>query len=287
MYLSRFSIFISKKGLSITDDGSPEFSYRNAYLLVLAGGLSHFFIDMIGHKELEMNFWYGISIDIQRIHSWGDSYYHIYTAWIILGFTIIIFCSLAALSILRLEMKDILTVIVSLIAITAITSIFPGGLIWGELELSMMVIITIFFFIPLSLLGYTLKDISEKPSKPSVSRVSAEKKMIFLYFINIFLGAIITAASIFALVEYEALGNLFDFNGEYIRILGSIVVFVGAFILILSILLPITKNNTIRRILMYIYIPMLPLIFPFAIYLLFNENEIKAQFIKKLVHKSM
>ncbi len=285
-YFSRFSFYLSKKGLKVIDDGVPELSYRNSYLLVVAGGLSHFFIDMIGHTDLDLNLWPSINLKIEQLHSWGLPYYHTYTAWIVLGFAIIIFVCLAALSILKLEIKDILVVLIVLIAIVVGTSFYPGGQVWGELEMSMMVIIIIYFFIPLTLLGYTLRDITKNPVKQYKSRFSVKQKIMLLYIINIFLGALITTASIFALAEYQSLGEAFGFNGEYIRSIASIVVFAGGFILILSVLLPITKSNIVRKILMNLYIPMLPLIFPFAIYLLFNESEVQGIFTKTKSEKT-
>ncbi len=282
-YFSRFSFSLSKKGLTITDDGVPELSYRDSYLLVVAGGLSHFFIDMLGHTDLDLNLWPSINLKIEQLHLWGATYYHTYTAWIILGFAIIIFVCLTSLSILKLEIKDILVIITVIIATVVVTSFYPGGVVWGELELSMMVIVVIYFFIPLTLLGYSLRNISNNPIKTYKSRFTVNQKIQLLYFINIILGVLITAASLFALAEYQLLGEAFGFNGEYIRTIASIVVFAGAFILILSVLLPITKKNIVRRILMNIYVPMFPLIFPFAIYLLFNEKEIIEMFHKSKI----
>ena len=291
-YMSRFSIVRTDNFLRIRlqDDGIREVKWLNAYMITVAGGMTHFFIDTYFHWERTMAVlpWYSITHD-QMLH-WGGAAYHVVDPLMVVGYLIIMGSIIMSLFVFKRGYKDtfIFTMIVaglSLLTI-ALLGIESFG---GEREIAVMFNAAVFFLIPLFLLMYAARDVEDNPiTEKEVSKIDRNLLlkivsgiimvasgllillgMIATLFTNIIMG-LLPAYFLTGSVNYVL---LFQVAGIALIVVG-IVLLIGAIGLLL-------KINVCRRIVMIIGGMLLIIVFPFAITLLLCENEIRDMFVKK------
>jgi hypothetical protein len=277
-YLTRFSVKRDNKWFRFVDDGAKEITFRNAYLLTIAGGLCHFFIDMIGHTELDFSLIPGSTLTLVEAQLWGAAYYHNYTPLIVLGFAIQIFFTFVILYFLRQEIKSQFKFMLSMIGIVLVFIAVLGGDAFGELEVSTLLIIGVYFLIPMTLCGLVFRDMMAHPVKITQTRLTPQQKFRIASGVMIGFGILLIVASIVAILESDVLGALFDFDGDLIASIAQFAIFLAIFLTIIAVGMAVWKVNFCRRILMGLCFVMAPIIFPLSIYLILSENEVEQMF---------
>jgi hypothetical protein len=303
-YASRFSLIKSegKFPLKFEDGGTSEINWRNAYLLIMAGTLSHFFIDQFFHFEQTMSIWSmpTISITYDQMLSWGGAPYHVFSPLMVIGEAIVIIMILLSIYYFRKGSKDtfkaFLTASLFTLVVMILGGVEIGGLTainGGERELAVLCVCTIYILIPLFLLMYVARDVQDNPieelDKPKFER---ERLLKIVPVIGIIVGVFlvlygviaVTLASDLTTLIKGALGNPPEFS-ENDTIIG--LTFLGFYYGIIALLLIIGsigvlfRNNICRYIAIASSLYFFMLGFPLAIALFLCEKDVKAQFLKK------
>ncbi|MFX0136358.1 MAG: hypothetical protein ACFFDN_22140, partial [Candidatus Hodarchaeota archaeon] len=106
-YLSRFSFRRKGNFFEVVDDGRREVKWRNAYILCIAGGISHTFIDTLFHLGMDIHIFQDWHIPFESVLWFGVSTLKISEGLIILGYVIMTIVSLFIIYFLNRDLKDI------------------------------------------------------------------------------------------------------------------------------------------------------------------------------------
>jgi hypothetical protein len=292
-YYSRFSLKRTDGGFpfKFVDDGISEVTYKNAYFITAAGGISHFFIDQFYHFEKEMHIWEGIDITHDQMLAWGGPAYHYITPWIILGDIVIVSIIVLSLYFFKRGSKDTFkfllasTLVVVLLMVLVSTSVF-----WAEREFGAIVHCFVYVLIPLFLLMYAARDVKDNPiTTPDVPKINRKTllkivtliSILFSLFMIIYAYFAISYASFLAELIVEGFGGSITEMTVTVTIIGYIYLTMAVVLLIASFGL-FFKINICRQIAMFICTYFFIFVFPFAITLFLNENDVKAMFVNKL-----
>ncbi|MFX1268712.1 MAG: hypothetical protein ACFFAK_12190, partial [Promethearchaeota archaeon] len=157
-YASRFSLVRSEKGfpLKFEDSGIREVNWKNAYCVVAAAGLSHFFIDQFFHNELEMNLWSSMWGDIQIPHldilGWTWVPQHTLSPFYLVGDAIVIFVLLLSFYFIRKGFKDASKLFLIATGLSLVLMVISPLVYYGEREFAVMFEIALYIFLPLMLI---------------------------------------------------------------------------------------------------------------------------------------
>lgn len=237
-YISRFSIELGEKPIqfSIKDTHIKEISWKNAYCAVVAGGISHFFIDQFWHWEQEMTLLPNLKLHIDDMLNWSGLAYHTMNPIMVLGELLVVLMLLASPFMFRKGWKESLSVyfigsIIALILMLAVSTEVFGG----ERENAGMFSTFIYFFIPLGLLFYAARDINEHPiSELKQSKLSYSTRYYLVVGISVILALIMLAYASVAIFMTETIVELV--GGESVASaeqLQGLAYYYGAFALIL------------------------------------------------------
>jgi len=291
-YCSRFSLIKSDKmfPLKFVDDGIREVNWKNSYCITAAGGFSHFFIDQFFHWEKEMNLWPGITFTQDEMLAWSGYAYHTFTPIMIIGDFLVISTIILSLYFFKKGSKKtsmlllIITGIALFLMLGVSTSIFGG-----EREYAVIVAVLVYIFIPLSLLMYAARNISENPKQtPEVPKIKRKNLLFIVSLISIFFGLFIILYAYLMTSNIQAVANLIAASGtsKYEDIIITIR-FIALIYTVLSVILIISsiglffKLNFCRYIVIIICLYFFIFAFPLAIALFLCEKDIKKLFGKE------
>lgn len=296
-YLSRFSIKTSGHFFKVVDDRKYEVNWRNAYLLCIAGGITHTMIDFLFHHGMGFNLldlsdilgsgWdpFGIwSITFQEVLNFGESLFSWGSTLIILGFVIMTLTFVLIIFILGRNTKERLIFLFAAIGLITLNFFTLGTDIFGgELDMSAIFFMLLFLFVPLIILAYVSKNVHDKPAdtiKPH--RLSPKTRLKIISAVYTAVTGIFMILGFLVLIFNELLTNLI---GE---MLSPLVVMVIAIVVIILAGIGLGggiglffKVNACRYIAMFFSILLIFFVFPFGILLFLNESEIKELFVKK------
>ena len=291
-YASRFSLKESGKKLfplKFVDEGIREVKWKNAYCATAAGGISHFFIDQFGHLEMEMHLWQGIDITYEQMLTWGTYAYHTVTPFMIIGDIIIITTIILSLYYFRKGAKQtfIALLIVTGVIVSLMLFVTPN-IISGEREFFVIVFVTVYILIPLSLLMYAARDVKVNPNEtPDIPKIKRTKLLYIVSIITILLALFFILYAFFAITNSSTIASMIDSQSQSDANLAASIVFIGWFFLVISVILLfgsiglLFKLNFCRYIVIAICSYMLIFGFPLAIALFLNEKEVKELFGKE------
>ncbi len=291
-YFSRFSMVKSegKFPLKYVDEGIREVNLKNAYCLVVAGGICHFFIDMFYHKSVSLSLWPGVTIPHTFMLTWGGAAYHVVDPRMLISYIIILIAILLSLYTFMKGYKETFKLLMIITGLT-ILIVFTIGVesFGGERDIAVIFHSFLFVFAPLFLLMYAAKDVqmnpNETPDKPKIERALLLKivaifSMIFaLVWVIIALIGIITP-HVIANPLASALNADPKATAFSIVILGILILILAGIILIGSIGL-LFKINACRYMVIGSYSILFILAFPFAISLFLCEEDVKEMFTNK------
>ncbi len=289
-YASRFSIVKTDKGfpLKLEDGGISEVSWKNAFCLIIAGCLSHFFIDQFFHPEYYMELWSSAYFNIHIDHpdvffDLSGDVIHTISPLMFIGDIIVISTFILSIFFLRKGYKDAikLFLIATVLAILSMLLISPLTY-FGEKEYAVMILMGLYIFIPLFLLMYVARDIEDHPTKTlDVQKITRNKLYTIVAGLSAFFALFITLYASLAVFMPDFVAELYgDTSSEAIdsiRLFGTIyfiialIMFVGSIGLFFKI--KIFRYITIATSLYFIIFG-----FPFAIALFLCEKDVKEMF---------
>jgi len=288
-YFSRFSL-IKSEGifpLKLEDDRIREVNWKNAYCLTVAGGISHFFIDQFYHFEKEMFIWRGWSITHDEMLAWGGPAYHVVDPFMLIGYILILGAILFSLYAFKKGWKETTKMFLIVIGLfMVIVLAFGIEAFGGERDIGVLVHCIVYVFIPLFLLFYAARDVSENPitslEVPKISRDLLVKiaglvsLLIALFFLTLSLIGIITPETIAKIIA-SALGEEVEGHINTVILLGVIILIISTILLIGSIGL-FFKSNICRYLVISVFTILIILAFPFIIVLFLCEHDVKEMF---------
>jgi hypothetical protein len=286
-YISRFSISRERWRFTIHDDGKIEVPYKQAYMLCAAGGISHFFIDMIGHHGYKLYLSQWFSLNLNQVQAWADPYYHEIGPIAFFGILLTMFVILLLYQVLQQDAKAQYKFILSVMGIIVAVIVFIDGKLFAEAEVSMVVMIGLYFLLPLTLLYAALDQVRVFNSIPENSAMIPSNRklngpqilnLIVLILIILAIALFIAGIIINQLADSIAQRYGYDRNLFYYGAFGGMGL--AIFLAIIAILLKL-KIDIARRIVIGIgfvgFVAVIPLVLAFAL----SENNVKKLFLKE------
>jgi hypothetical protein len=291
-YSSRFSLIKSEGTfpLKLIDGEIREVNWKNSYLISVAGGISHFFIDQFYHWEQEMHIWQGIDITHDQMLSWGGTAYHVISPLMVIGDIVVISTILLSLYCFMKGYKETFYLLLISTVVTVLLMLFVStAVFWAEREFGAIVHSLVYVLIPLFLLLYAARDVKDNPRQtpdvPKINRKTLLKivaviSILFALFVMAYAYFAITYASYIAELIVESLGGNIAKLTVSVTIIGYIYMSFAVVLLIASIGL-FFKINVCRYIVITICTYFLIFGFPFAIALFLCEKDVKTLFGKE------
>ena len=288
-YFSRFTI---KKTdtyirLKFEDEGIREVKWRNAYLITVAGGISHFFIDQFYHYHTRMMLWPDFYITHEQMLDWGGSAYHVVDPLMLIGWAIVLATIMLSLYVFKKGYKETFKMFISVTALSIVLMLLLSINVFGaEREWGGIVHCTIYVFIPLFLLFHVARDVEENPNEtPDVPKIERHKLLKIVTFISCLISAVFLVVGMIGIFSPNLIAKpLADKLGEdvnavaaSIQILGVIIAFISVALLLGSIGL-FFRNNTCRYIVIALYSILWIFALPYAVVLFLCEKEVKEIF---------
>ncbi|MHA2036957.1 MAG: hypothetical protein ACW972_10265 [Promethearchaeota archaeon] len=242
-YASRFSLVRSEKGfpLKFEDSGVSEVSWRNAFLLCIAGMLSHFFIDQFFHNEWDMDLfnsaWFDLKIPHTAMLEWSGLAYHEISPLMLIGDGIVVVTIFLALYVFKRGYKDTFKLFLISTGLALLSMLLISPLTFtGEREYAVLIQISLYIFAPLFLLVYVIRDIQEHPIEtPDIQKIERKKLLnIVAVLSSIFAIFIVLYASI-AIFIPDFVGDLYGDTSP--EVLVSLTIFGTFFLIVASVLL--------------------------------------------------
>jgi hypothetical protein len=299
-YSSRFTIKRTKKGfpLKFEDEGISQVKWRNAYLLTVSGGISHFFIDQFFHFEESMWIWSwpDIHITYDVMLEWGGPLYHVFDPLMVIGEIIVVVSIILSLYYFKKGYKE---TFISFLIISGISFIimFIGAFgLWnltavfgGERELAVMCFGLIYILIPLSILMYVARDVKDHPMEtPDEVKIERPKLLKIVAVLSLILAVFFIFYAAMAIFLVDTLVELIQsLTGEVYSRTGAGIIFLGFYYGTIAIVLLIGsiglffKNNFCRYLTIAACSYFFIIGFPLAIALFLCEKDVKAMFKKE------
>ncbi|TFG28197.1 MAG: hypothetical protein EU532_05755 [Promethearchaeota archaeon] len=288
-YSSRFSLVKSDGPfpLKFVDESIREVNWKNSYLISVAGGISHFFIDQFYHFEKEMHIWYGIDITHDEMLAWGGTAYHVVDPLMIIGSMIVVATILLSMYYLRKGYKETFKWLLFFTILTIVLMLGLSTAVYGgEREFGVMVHCTVYVLIPLFLLMYAARSIMDKPVKtPDIPKIDRKILLNIVAVISTLLGIFFLFYSYYALTYADSLAKSMAEDGgqtanEISRAITIIAYVYGiiAFILLIGSIGLFFKINICRYFVIVASLVSFIFGFPLAIALFLCEKDVKALF---------
>lgn len=290
-YLSRFSIQRTPNFFTVVDDGKRDISWRNAYFLCIAGGITHTFIDTLFHTGHTIDLFgfewgsYTLSFDItfDNLLALGNLNYGISEALVIVGFVMITAVIVLTLYFLRENFRTILLYLFGIIGAFVLAHFTLGIEIMGTELDSIVILYTFFtFFIPLILIAFVVKDVAKNPTSPSRAKYSPEFRLNLVILVTFILTSLFIVLGISGIVAPDIIREIISssLTNEIIFGIGIIIITFASVGLIGAIGL-VFKRNFGRYLVIFTCILLLFFVYPFIIFLTLNQQDIKGKFMKK------
>jgi len=288
-YLSRFSFQRSAQFFTVVDDRKRDVKWLNAYLLCIAGGMCHFFIDAFFHLgdqwiEFLPNIpWISPGWQINFQDFWGLFIApNLSTdALVVLGYVIMLSVSLLIIYFLKKEMKEILIFVGATIG-TVFLSIFTlGNQVFAEEgEVGAIIFSALFVFVPLLLFAYVTNDVHQNPTNFSEKSVNSTFKLNLIAVITCILGTLFFLLGLSGMIAPDLVKELLNLSNSILFGIGLGVTILATIGIIggigLFFRIPICRYFAI-----FLSILLLIFVFPFAIALTLCQKDIKELFQKK------
>ncbi len=285
-YVSRFSVVRTKRFFRIQDDGNKTLNWRNAYLLVLSGGIIHTITDTLSRNNLKIKFLDTIfEPTLFDMQSWGTDLGIQSKQVQLIAYFIMIIATFLLLFIFKQKFRDILIYFGSLIVVIVIGALAIGdGFVGGEYDIGTTIFSLIFIFAPLMMLMYVFNDVSKNSDivDDQKSTQSSSPKISGLYIVSgiiVIIGGLVLALGIIGIVKPELLASFFSFSDNVLLIIGIVLVIIATCTLFSGIGL-IFKLNIARIIAMVSSSLLLIFLFPLAIVFYLSQEDVRELFVK-------
>jgi hypothetical protein len=282
-YLSRFSIAKTQRFFTIVDDGKRDVSWKNAYLLCLAGGISHTLIDMLFHPGHSIDLLAGVNITFDDILTWGEMSYGLSEVLIIFAYVAIIATWLLIIYFLRKELKKVLLFLLALIGSVVLLFYSLSYDLFGERDISVVLFMFVFVFLPLFIVVYVAKDVEKNPIEPSRPLLEKELALKIVATIMLLIASAFFLLGLSGIIAPEIPNALLGdgLSNGTLAIIGVIVMVLSSIGIIGAVGL-FFKITLCRYFVIFVCVLLIIFVFPFAIALFLCRADIKEMFVKKL-----
>ena len=292
-YSSRFSLIRSKKGfpLKFEDTGIREVNWKNAYCIVAAAGLSHFFIDQFFHDTYKMNLWSsGVSFwgDFQLLHSdilnWTWIGQHTLSGLYLIGDVVAVVTLLFAFYSLRKGYKDTFWLFLISTALSLVLMFLLTPLVFfGEREFAVMFEMGLYIFLPLMLLMYAARNVRDSPREtPDVPKIHRKTALKIVSVVALLFAIFIILYSLLAILFADMVAGLYSETPTPEDAVAISII--GYFYLTISLILLVGSIGTLFKVNFCRYMAIaassyfIVFGFPIAIAFFLCENDVKSMF---------
>ncbi|MHA1465160.1 MAG: hypothetical protein ACTSQ2_08735 [Candidatus Heimdallarchaeaceae archaeon] len=286
-YISRFSVVRSEKFIKIQDDLKKTLDWKNAYFLVLSGGIIHTITDTLTRSNLKIKFFETFfEPTLFDVQSWGTDLGIQGKQVQLIAYLIMIVLTFLLLFIFHQKPRDVLIYFVSLIIIILVGGLVIGdGFLGGEYDIGTVFFSIVFIFAPLMLLMYVLNDVHKKSTEEEPEKQKEEPKHNFknLYIISgivILVTGLVLALGVLSYLKTDFIVDALNFDEIVYSILGISLCVIGSFGILSGVGL-ILKLNSARYVTMILFSLLLIFVYPLAIVFYLSQNDVKALFVKE------
>ncbi len=288
-YFSRFTIKKTDTHIRLRfeDEGIREIKWRNAYLLTVAGGISHFFIDQFYHYETNMMLWPNFYISHDQMLDWGGTAYHVVDPLMLIGWALILATIMLSLYVFKKGYKDTFKMFMTVTTVSVVLMLLLSiNVFGGEREWGGIVHCVIYVLIPLFLLFYVAREVEENPNTtPDIPKIERHKLLKIVAGISCLITVVFFIVGLIGLFSpnliakplAEKLGEDVNDVATSIQLLGVIITIISVALLIGSIGL-FFRNSICRYIVIALYSILWIFALPYAVVLFLCEKEVKEIF---------
>ncbi|MHA1512073.1 MAG: hypothetical protein ACTSRX_10190 [Promethearchaeota archaeon] len=232
-YISRFSIKFENRKFRVIDDKHKVLNWRNAYLLMISGGILHTVSDTIFRSNLKFKFIENIfEPRLYEIQEYGMGFGIDSGAIHLYGYLILIFMSFLIFFFFNRNIKDMLIFYSIYIAVVIVSILLLGDDLAGEeFDIGVIFIAIIFIFIPLFLLFYVANSVSKQDPESMKTRILSEKQikrgLLSVSIITLLISGLLLTWGVLCFTNSEIFEEFFKVNENG-------VIFLGIFVLILA-----------------------------------------------------
>ncbi len=290
-YMSRFSLERSAHFVHFIDGGIREVSWKNAYLLVVAGGICHFLIDTFFHLENELDLLPGISLAYTDILTWDGIAYHDFAAVTVLSWFFVLASLLAVFYCLKKGSKETLELLAVVTIVTATIVLSGGGIVLGgERDIAASFFGLLFIFTPLLFIAYVARDVREHPrTQPDVPKVPRTTILKAISGLLICISVLFLVVAVFAILQPLFVVNLIGNEVfpdtvqamQLIQTVASLILGVASVLLVCSIGLLFKKPWSRGPIVGFTTGLLVAAAFPFAMALFLSEKDVRVKFARE------
>ncbi|MHA1591130.1 MAG: hypothetical protein ACTSUP_01335 [Candidatus Heimdallarchaeaceae archaeon] len=285
-YLSRFSVVRSEKFVRIQDDLRKTLDWKNAYFLVLSGGIIHTITDTLTRSNLKIKFFETFfEPTLFDIQSWGTDLGIQGKQVQLIAYLIMIILTFLLLFIFNQKPKDVLIYFVSLISIILIGGLAIGdGFLGGEYDIGTVFFSILFIFTPLMLLMYVFNDVHKQSTEGESEKQNEEpqhsvKKLYIASGIVLLVTGLVLALGVLSFLKTDFIVDALNFDEIVYTILGITLICIGSLGMFSGIGLTL-KLNIARYVTMVLFSFLLIFVFPLAIVFYLAQNDVKNLFVK-------
>ncbi|MBY9001355.1 MAG: hypothetical protein KGD64_10595 [Candidatus Heimdallarchaeota archaeon] len=283
-YLSRFSIVRSEKFLMIQDDMKKTLDWKNAYFIVLSGGIIHTITDTLTRSNLKIKFFETFfEPTLFDIQSWGTDLGIQGKQVQLIAYLIMIVLTFLLLFIFQQKSRDVLIYFISLILIIIVGGLAIGdGFLGGEYDIGTVFFSIIFIFTPLMLLMYVFNDVHKQSflkseiDKNNETKTS-QKNLFIVSGVVILLTGLVLALGILSILQVDFIIDSLNFEAVVFTILGIALSVIGSLGILSGIGLML-RLNVARYITMVLFSLLLLFVFPLTIVFYLAQNDVKYLF---------
>jgi len=233
-YISRFSIKFENRKFRVIDDKQKVLNWRNAYLLMISGGILHTVSDTIFRSNLKFKFIEDIfKPTLYEIQEYGMGFGFDSGAVHLLGYLILILMSFLIFLFFNRNLKDMLIFYSTYIIIVIVSILLLGDDLAGEeFDIGVIFFALIFIFIPLFLLFYVANSVFKQDPESIKTKNLTEKQikggLLIVSIFTLLISGVLLTWGVLCFTNSEIFEEFFKVNKNG-------VIFLGIFVLILGI----------------------------------------------------
>ncbi len=279
-YFSRFTVVKTKHLFEIKDEGERTLRWRQAYLICVAGGICHNFIDMIFHKHLDFHITGDFHLNLVDIHNWEDQfgYYHVFTPFAIISIIIVVVLFLLVWWLFSTkDVKDVVAFFLSVCIFLLLGLLVSGGRIYSEFDLGTTFFALIWFFVPMVCMVTAIKDAQENPPEDTEWEFLEQHKISIVVGILLILGIAVIGVASFVSINPDFILEIAPIERDLLVLAANAAIGLGVLLVVLAVL--IQKRIELGRqisiaILWFLWFMVFPVVLAFFL----SEEKIVQEF---------
>ncbi len=286
-YVSRFSVVRSEKFIRIQDDLKKTLNWKNAYFLVLSGGILHTITDTLTRSNFKIKFFDTFfEPTLFDVQSWGTDLGIQGKQVQLIAYLIMIILTFLLLFIFHQKPRDVLIYFISLILIILIGGLAIGdGFLGGEYDIGTVFFSILFIFTSFMLLMYVFNDVHKQSTEVTTEKQNEEpihrvKKLYVVSGIVLLVTGLVLALGVLSFLKTDFIIDALNFDEIVYTILGITLICIGSLGMFSGVGLML-KLDIARYVTMVLFSFLLIFVFPLAIVFYLAQNDVKVLFVKE------